>query len=119
MMHWRTKVLNLPLAALYLDGVRLFGYGVYVGDHVPPEDVMGPFCRPGLYGFENPKLVLDDGSVVWGCESWWGPESTIRFFVHGRAVTIVKPTRTPPTDQERIDAAEAIARTLAALEGIR
>ena len=24
---------------------------------------------------EDPKIILDDGEVVWGCECWWGPEA--------------------------------------------
>lgn len=87
------------------DEVRLFGYGTYQGEHVPPDDVMGPFGRLGLYGITNPKLVMDDGTVVWGCESWWGPEGRIRESVAGRSVIAVTPERSPATDEERAEAA--------------
>lgn len=32
--------------------------------------VSNPAVRPS-----NPKIILDDGEVVWGCECWWGPEA--------------------------------------------
>ena len=89
--------------------VELFGYGTYEGDHVPPEDVEGPFGRLGLFGAKNPMIRLDDGTVVWGCESWWGPEEKIRAAIKGREVVIVKPTRTPPTDDERAQVAAMMA----------
>ena len=76
--------------------VSFLGFGVYVGDEVPPvpmgmiravfrattwaefdrivaEDtdcVSNPAVRPS-----NPKIILDDGEVVWWCECWWGPEA--------------------------------------------
>ncbi len=46
--------------------IGLFGYGVYEGDF--PHD-----------GHDaNPRFRLDDGSVVYGTECWWGTEDTIR-----------------------------------------
>lgn len=73
--------------------VYLLGFGVYVGDEVPPAPMgmvrsvfgaatweefdrvvtdallMSEAARP-----TNPKIVLDDGEVVWGAECWWGLE---------------------------------------------
>ncbi len=51
------------------DGVvRSFGDGVYAGDFpLPPE--AGGFN----FGQVNPRIDLDSGKTVWGCESWWGP----------------------------------------------
>jgi len=86
--------------------VSFLGFGVYVGDEVPPapmgvvravfrattweefdrivaEDTGGepnPAVRP-----TNPKIVLDDGEVVWGCECWWGPETGYATFRGARA----------------------------------
>lgn len=86
--------------------VSFLGFGVYVGDEVPPapmgfvravfgadtweafdrivaEDVgcaPSPAARP-----TNPKIVLDDGEVVWGCECWWGPEAGYAQFRGARA----------------------------------
>lgn len=53
--------------------VNLIGYGTYQGEHVPPEDASG-----FNLGHPNPKLVMDDGTVVWGCECWWGDEDAVK-----------------------------------------
>ena len=66
------------------ETVHLIGYGVYVGDETPPEAVGG-----FNIGFPNPKLQLDDGTVVWGCECWWGPEDKIRAMHEGKTVVQV------------------------------
>lgn len=56
------------------DGaVEFLGYGTYVGDEVPPENIGG-----FNFGNPNPKIELDNGKVVWGCECWWGPEDKIK-----------------------------------------
>lgn len=89
----------------------LFGFGTYQGDEVPPDDVQGPFGRIGLFGVKNPKLVMDDGTVVWGCESWWGDEARVRKMIGNRRIEFVKPERTPATDAERAEAAEIGAAT--------
>lgn len=61
-------------AILGSDGkvVRWLGYGVYEGDFVPPKEIGG-----FNLGFPNPRLKLDNGDVVWGCECWWGSEKGI------------------------------------------
>ncbi len=61
------------------DGVVEFlGYGVYVGDFVPKE--AAGFMADGLREVEmsNPKIELDDGEVVYGCECWWGSEEKVK-----------------------------------------
>lgn len=56
------------------DGVVEFiGFGVYAGNEIPPADI-NPLLNIGM---PNPKIVLDDGKVVWGCECWWGAESEV------------------------------------------
>jgi hypothetical protein len=71
------------IASSNKDEVRLFGYGVYEGDEVPPQDVVGPF---GIMSRPNPKLKLDNGDVVWGCECWWGPEDKVKASIGSRKV---------------------------------
>jgi hypothetical protein len=69
--------------------VYIFGRGVYEGDF-PYEDVTS--TEPILPGSQadaeyverciadeslsmtNPRIRLDSGKVVWGCECWWGDE---------------------------------------------
>lgn len=64
--------------------VHLIGYGTYQGDHIPPDDIGG-----FNIGLANPKLVMDDGTVVWGCECWWGSETAVRSKIGGREVVQV------------------------------
>lgn len=42
--------------------VNIYGYGKYEGDEPCPH----------LGDIPNPKILLDSGDVVWGCECWWG-----------------------------------------------
>lgn len=48
--------------------VKFLGYGVYDGDL--PCEMLG--------GMENPRITLDNGDVVWGCQMWWGNEDRIK-----------------------------------------
>jgi len=48
------------------DVAYVYGFGVYVGDE--------PFPTGWMVGIPNPKIVLDSGEVVWGCQCWWGCE---------------------------------------------
>lgn len=58
--------------------VMVFGFGEYVGDEIPTENAKGyaKFLRSG--GLRNPKIVLDDGKIVWGSECWWGEEEEMK-----------------------------------------
>jgi len=58
--------------------VYLFGWGTYEGDFVPEEacgDLAEMLREPGI---PNPRIRLDSGQIVYGCECWWGPEETLR-----------------------------------------
>jgi hypothetical protein len=58
--------------------VYFIGYGTYVGDHVPEEAVgfLAEVARSQKR--TNPKIELDNGGVVYGCECWWGGEEAVR-----------------------------------------
>lgn len=59
-----------------------FGSGVYDGD----------FPCPHFDGFDNPRITLDTGKVVWGCQCWWGSEEYMQQkFIGGREVVLVEP----------------------------
>jgi hypothetical protein len=60
------------------DTVKFFGYGVYEGDFVPKEAVgfMAEIAAESEH--PNPRIRLDDGKAVYGCECWWGPEEAIK-----------------------------------------
>jgi len=76
-------------------GIRLFGYGVYVGDEVPPADVggMGQLLRD--LGKTNPRINLDNGGYVFGCECWWMPELQFLNWAGVVPITHVRPDRVP------------------------
>lgn len=59
------------------ERVQFLGYGVYVGDEAPVGAVgfMADAIRQG--GGKNPRIDLDQGYTVWGCECWWGPELAV------------------------------------------
>lgn len=61
------------------DGKAYFyGYGVYEGDFVPEEAVGAMPDMLRELEIPNPRIKLDNGSVVYGCECWWGPEEKIQ-----------------------------------------
>lgn len=69
--------------------VLFFGWGKYVGYEIPPPGIglMGnDFCD---VGHKTPKIILDNGKVVWGCECWWGAEDQIKSHLKGKRITEV------------------------------
>jgi len=61
------------------DGtLYIFGYGVYEGDFVPKTAVGWMAEAACEVGSTNPKIKLDSGKVVWGCECWWGSEAEVQ-----------------------------------------
>lgn len=56
------------------DVAYIYGFGVYVGDEIPPEGISLMGIDLHTLGHRNPKIRLDNGQIVWGCESWWGAE---------------------------------------------
>ena len=69
--------------------VRVFGYGEYAGDEIPPEGVSLDLDILAEVKCPNPKIVLDSGQVVWGCECWWGPEAKAAAWIGKRAMVNV------------------------------
>ncbi len=60
--------------------VEFFGFGVYEGDF-PPNGAVGAVAETlsaVAPGRPNPRIKLDSGKIVWGCECWWGTEERIR-----------------------------------------
>jgi hypothetical protein len=66
--------------------VFIFGYGYYVGDEVPTTagGFMGEMVKES--GITNPKIELDNGKVVWGCECWWGDVESAKKMMDDREV---------------------------------
>jgi hypothetical protein len=73
--------------------VRFFGYGTYQGEEIPDEGVGGFGSIIREAGHKNPKILLDSGDTVWGCECWWGSEQKIKDSIGARKIVIVKPER--------------------------
>lgn len=73
-------------AVSHTDGNRLFlfGYGSYVGERRPGDfkKEERPVGDIGALLAEtnspHPLIRLDDGSFVWACECWWGPEDDVK-----------------------------------------
>lgn len=76
----RPKVGDRVGAISHSDGdvLYMFGWGTYQGDEVPPPKTRGPFGDHHKWGIANPKIMLDDGGVVWGCQCWWGSEAAVK-----------------------------------------
>ena len=59
--------------------VLFFGYGTYQGEEVPGPEIFGPMgIKLHDYGINNPKILLDSGEIIWGCECWWSSEDKIK-----------------------------------------
>jgi hypothetical protein len=68
----------------------VYGAGVYEGDFpygdITSTDLMSPEAQSkhNLHVLDhggtlcNPRIRLDSGKYVWGCECWWGPEAALR-----------------------------------------
>jgi hypothetical protein len=57
---------------------RYLGFGVYEGDFIPKEAVGFIAEAEKKQGMTNPRIRLDNGKVVYGCECWWGSEERIK-----------------------------------------
>ncbi len=78
-MPRREKGLRVGVIFGTRDGVVQFlGYGTYQGEEVPVSAV--GFLADALreVGSTNPRIDLDNGETVWGCECWWGTEAVVR-----------------------------------------
>lgn len=66
--------------------IHFIGFGVYGGEEVPPENISPLLHEIGL---KNPKLIMDDGQVAWGCECWWASEEKAKQMIGNRTVVMV------------------------------
>jgi hypothetical protein len=58
--------------------LKVFGFGEYVGEEVPPEEGIGysKFLYEGQQ--KDHKILLDDGHVIYGSECWLFDELEVR-----------------------------------------
>jgi len=64
--------------------VYLYGFGIYDGEHIPPKDAGG-----FNVGRPNPRIKLDNGKTVYGCECWWGAEEQVKAQINGMEIVFV------------------------------
>lgn len=65
--------------------VYLYGYGEYEGDfkfgedetEIPPVGLVSILAKKAGIE-ENPRIKLESGQVVWGCECWWCPVEKLK-----------------------------------------
>jgi hypothetical protein len=71
---------------------EFLGYGVYEGDFYPEEAVgfiaqlIRESVTEGRVAKENainPRIKLDNGEFVYGCECWWGAEEGVKKKIEG------------------------------------
>lgn len=71
--------------------VEFLGYGVYEGDFDPDDPNYAPAAAGAVADmarmryqafkegrFLNPRIKLDSGKIVWGCECWWSDEESMK-----------------------------------------
>ena len=74
------------------NGISIFlGFGAYVGDEVPEPAVGWMADALRELKVPNPKLVMDDGTVVFGCECWWGSAGKVWAMLKASKFVIHKP----------------------------
>ncbi len=70
------------------EEVFLLGEGNLLGDEIPPAEG-GMLDLLNELEIANPKIQLDNGNIVWGCQCWWGSIEKLESKVGGRIVRLV------------------------------
>jgi hypothetical protein len=73
----------------YATKVEFFGYGHYLGEEIPPPGITFMGMELHKFGDETPKLQLDNGDIIWGCECVWATEEQMQRDVAGIELEIV------------------------------
>lgn len=70
---------------------RLYGYGRYEGYKTPPKDAQGSLViQLAEHGIPDHQIVLDNGTILWGCQCRWALESEVRKKISGKKVIMVE-----------------------------
>lgn len=78
------------------------GGGVFKGYEIP-NAVQFPHLRMfSENNIPNPRIDLDSGGVVWGCECWWGSEESVTAQLASKEVVsvTVEQLRAPVTQSK-------------------
>lgn len=62
----------LAVVSIENNVAKVLGEGVFVGDEVPSAVEFPHLKMFSDNNIANPRINLDSGGVVWGCECWWG-----------------------------------------------
>lgn len=73
----------LAIIACENGAVYSLGEGNYVGDFPLPDEIVKLFKAPSYDGRPIPKIELDNGDVVWGCECYWSEADKMRKHFEG------------------------------------
>lgn len=66
--------------------VKLLGYGILVEAEIPHDKVVGVGERIRQAKQKNPKIILDNGKDVFGCECWWDDEEAMKKRIGDRKI---------------------------------
>ncbi len=58
--------------------IFFLGYGTYDGHEIPPSYIGGLGPLLNALQISNPKITLDNGKVIWGCECWWSSADIVQ-----------------------------------------
>lgn len=58
--HWKAPAKGTRVVVFSADLGRSLGLGTYEGRFKHP-----------VFKIKNPRILLDSGGHVWGCECWW------------------------------------------------
>lgn len=81
--------------------INFLGYGRYAGDFIPPADAVGFGSMLHQMCVPNPKIILDSGEEVFGCECWWSSAEAFDANIKGRELVHVTVKQLRESKQEQ------------------
>ena len=87
-MNCDDKMIGRRVSAM-ISPDRLLGHGVYEADSVPPPEANKALSSRSVM---SPRIKLDNGDVIWGCECWWMAEGKLPL-AEGYAVVSIEDVR--------------------------
>ncbi|MGP8322376.1 MAG: hypothetical protein ACT6FG_00040 [Methanosarcinaceae archaeon] len=77
--------------------INLAGYGVYKGYEIPLAGIVYMGVDMHDLKRKNPRIDLDNGHTIWGCQCYWGSEEAMKkriatYIENGYIIEIVDPS---------------------------
>lgn len=66
--------------------VRVLGYGVHEGEFIVPKEINESLHATST---PSPRIKLDNGDVVWGCECYWGTEQKVLDYIERNKLKVI------------------------------